>query len=84
MPGLLYPTALIVPASKVRIVGFGCPPRGCALMDLIVTAPAPARATRRSSAFVVPSTPEARIVGFFSAMPQRFVARSGTAVLNGG
>ena len=73
-PGFDSPTALISPPGHGRTHGAGCPGRAARLHDLVVTAPAPACATRRSEATVVPSTPDASTSGDSSARPANWTA----------
>src|SRR3989337_3884995 len=81
-PGFEYPTALSIPPSKVITVGFLCPSRGSVLTDFIVTAPTPFSTTRFNNAFVVPSMPDARIVGLASFMLHKFIDKSIFGICN--
>ena len=54
--------------------GATCPLRGRRLHDFVVTAPAPAKATRRSEDAVVPSTPDASTSGDSSAIRPNLTA----------
>lgn len=73
-PGFDSPTALIRPPRHGNTHGAGWPARGSRLHDLVVTAPAPAKATRRSEDAVVPSTPDASTSGDSSATPAIWTA----------
>ena len=73
-PGFDSPTALIRPPGHGNTHGAGWPARAARLHDLVVTAPAPACATRRSEAAVVPSTPDASTSGDSSATPAIWTA----------